>query len=231
MNTTWSPQSDRALREYSPEGFNTFTREPRELPSNRVQIVFLGNSITRHGPAPHLGWNGNCGMAASDESRDFVHVVLRRLALRVESSLILNVADLERSPGSAVELLAVLNQVVLAPNALLVVQLGDNVSDSEKLRCFEGNLFELLDHIRSSFSKALLVSCWWRNTVKDEFLEATARRYNACFVSIGDLFDSKDNPDYVVKRFENQGVNAHPGNWGMHQIAIRIIKGLINNEE
>src|SRR6478736_813612 len=43
------------------------------------RILFLGNSITLHGPSPSIGWTGNWGMAASTESRDYAHVLAARI--------------------------------------------------------------------------------------------------------------------------------------------------------
>ena len=44
------------------------------------KILFVGNSITRHGPNPAIGWTNNWGMAASAEAKDYVHVVQSAVA-------------------------------------------------------------------------------------------------------------------------------------------------------
>ena len=59
-------------------GCGAFAAEPGNLKVNR--ILFLGNSITRHGPKEAIGWNGNWGMAASSLDKDYVHILLRSLA-------------------------------------------------------------------------------------------------------------------------------------------------------
>lgn len=46
------------------------------------RILFVGNSITRHGVAPWIGWNNDWGMAASAKERDYVHLTASALKKR-----------------------------------------------------------------------------------------------------------------------------------------------------
>ena len=62
-------------------------------------ILFLGNSITLHGPAPQIGWTGNWGMAASSEDKDYVHVLLNQITQATGGApqvMVKNIADFER---------------------------------------------------------------------------------------------------------------------------------------
>ena len=44
------------------------------------RILFVGNSITLHGPRPQIGWTNNWGMAASSLDKDYVHLLQKKIA-------------------------------------------------------------------------------------------------------------------------------------------------------
>ena len=62
------------------------TAEPEVESSAIRRILFLGNSITLHGPKADIGWTGNWGMAASAEDKDYVHLVSGALARHTGST-------------------------------------------------------------------------------------------------------------------------------------------------
>ena len=39
------------------------------------RVLFVGNSITLHGPSPKIGWTNNWGMAATARDKDYVHLL------------------------------------------------------------------------------------------------------------------------------------------------------------
>ena len=45
------------------------------LGSDGIRVTFVGNSITLHGAAPAIGWQIECGMAASAPENDYVHLL------------------------------------------------------------------------------------------------------------------------------------------------------------
>lgn len=45
----------------------------------KLRVLFVGNSITRHGVKEEIGWMRDCGMAASCLEKDYVHLVVKGL--------------------------------------------------------------------------------------------------------------------------------------------------------
>ncbi|HVZ64560.1 MAG TPA: beta-L-arabinofuranosidase domain-containing protein [Lacunisphaera sp.] len=60
-----------------------FDRVPGQSAPNAFRILFVGDSITRHGVADwtrrDLGWDHEAGMAASSADKDFVHLLAGRI--------------------------------------------------------------------------------------------------------------------------------------------------------
>lgn len=50
------------------------------------RVMFVGNSITRHGRKPEIGWNRDWGMAASAKEKDYVHLVAEEILKKREDA-------------------------------------------------------------------------------------------------------------------------------------------------
>ena len=111
----------------------TTGQEPEELHVGTLRIgkvLFLGNSITLHGPAPEIGWTGNWGMAASAQEKDYVHLLLDRIAKAAGGKpqvMIKNVADFERRLNDY-NLRDELKQELAFEADVIIIALGENAA-------------------------------------------------------------------------------------------------------
>lgn len=206
---------------------------PGTAPTPKFQkVLFLGNSITLHGPAPKIGWTGNWGMAASAADKDFVHLVTRALAKSPEAApetMIKNVATFERQYASY-DAKADLKDALDFQADLIIVAIGENVPglESEKDQAqFTASVAKLLQQVRGDRQPTIIVrSCFWPNRPKDEALRQACQQVGGTFVDISGL--SKDEANYArsERDFQHAGVAAHPGDRGMQAIADAILKAL-----
>jgi alpha-galactosidase len=93
------------------------------------KVLFLGNSITKHGPKDDIGWSGNWGMAASAESKDYVHLVTQALTEKSGATpeiLVKNIADFERA-HVGYDLDGKLKEAVTFAPDLIILAIGENV--------------------------------------------------------------------------------------------------------
>jgi hypothetical protein len=206
---------------------------PETAPTTEFQkVLFLGNSITLHGPAPKIGWVGNWGMAASAADKDFVHIVTRSLARASgdePETMVKNVATFERQYADY-DLRANLRGAFDFKADLVIVAIGENVpglaSEKEK-SLFGASVEKLLKEVRSDRHPTIIVrSCFWPNRAKDEALRQACQQVEGTFVDISGL--SKDASNYArsERDFQHAGVAAHPGDRGMRAIADAILKAL-----
>lgn len=207
----------------------------RELTIGRLavnRVLFLGNSITLHGPLESIGWTGNWGMAASTPEKDYVHLLTKHLEEAAGGRpeiMIQNIADFERDPSgwNIEDSLA----EELAFNAhLIVLAIGENVSelkteaDRDVWRLAVQRLITKLQsnsekHGRPDRPVILVRSCFWSNAAKDHALQAACEATGAVYVCQDTLGADESNYARAERKIEHAGVAAHPGDKGMQAIA------------
>jgi len=174
-----------------------------KVKANRV--LFLGNSITLHGPAPAIGWEGDWGMAASARDRDYVHLVVKAIARsagKEPEALVANIARFERQ-FETYEIDSELRKELAFQPDLVIVAVGDNVpaldSDQAKSR-FKASLTRLLKRLKANSHPTIVVrTCFWADPAKDARSE---------------------------RAFSSGAVRGHPGDKGMQVIAESILEAL-----
>lgn len=186
-----------------------------------LKILFLGNSITRHGRAEDLGWFGDWGMAASSKQNDYVHRFVGRLGEdgnRV-SYCVANLSEWERTRDMS--LLKTKYDAARAFNAdIVIVRLGENARLAEFLEEFKPCYKEMVEFFSSSGAAVVVTDLFWEYEPFDNFVKSFAVEKGYRFVQLHDL--GNDDKMKAVGKFNHGGVAAHPGDEGMAEIAKRL---------
>ncbi len=196
------------------------------------KVLFLGNSITKHGPKADIDWAGNWGMAASAEAKDYVHLVTKALGERSGSApevMVKNIADFERA-SAGYDIVGKMMDAFEFGADLIIIAIGENVpalkSEEDKAQ-FKSSLTKLLAGLKANKQPTLVVrSCFWANKAKDEALRQACSEAGGIFVDIGGLGKDEGNYARSERAFKSQGVANHPGDKGMQAIADALVKAL-----
>ena len=215
--------------------FTPQTDADRDLMFQRVKanrILFLGNSITLHGPAPSIGWQGNWGMAASAKDKDYVHLVLKAITEttgKEPESMVANIASFERQPDKYDINSDLKSELAFRPN-IVVVAIGENVpalATEQAKRTFKASLTRLLKRLKENSNPVIVVrSCFWQDQAKDTILEQACSAVGGVFVDSSALGKDPRNAARSERKFSHHGVAGHPGDRGMRAIADVIMDAL-----
>jgi hypothetical protein len=193
------------------------------------KILFLGNSITLHGPNKNIGWDGNWGMAASSADKDYVHLVTTALASKDGSApetMVRNIASFERQYGTF-DAAALVKETSAFNADLIVVAIGENVPALTNAACkaeFATKTAALLTGIKGAGHPLIVVrSCFWANGPKDEALKKACQEIGGTYLDIGALGKDEKNFARSEREFKHKGVANHPGDKGMKAIADAIV--------
>ncbi len=187
------------------------------------RVLFVGNSITLHGPRPQIGWTNNWGMAASARDKDYVHVLQKKIAAvqpEAQCCLLQVAGTIERSfykPNWSCEKSFKWAQA-FKPD-VIVLFFGANVPkdyDTGKLesaRTFGAALDEFLGYLNPDGKALVLMSQGFYVRPKlDAEKETVAKKRGCVFVNMEDIRSRKDT----------HGRYNHPGDLGMQLIADRF---------
>lgn len=201
------------------DGFSRISR----IGDKGKRVLILGNSITRHPPAPELGWLSDCGMAASCAEKDYVHLLYNCFkAVEDVCFCVFQASDFECT-FSEQALMPELSEAEAFGADLIIGRLGENVSSGkfqpgEWARAYGA----LLDKCARPDTEILLTCCFWKNEQADADIRFLGKERNWKVVELGDLGDSESMK--AKGRFKHSGVAAHPGDEGMRRIAERIFE-------
>lgn len=190
-----------------------------------IKLLFLGNSITRHGKTENLGWCGDWGMAASSKENDYVHKLISKFCQKgiKVSVCIANLSDWERTRN--MDLLFTKYLSALRFNAdYVIVRLGENACPDKYLSEFELCYGELTDLFSRNGAKIVLTDLFWEYEPFDNFVAELAKARGYAFAEIHDL--GNDDEMKAIGKFSHNGVAVHPGDKGMAEIAERIFRVL-----
>lgn len=210
--------------------------KPDLKPAAIRKILFLGNSITLHGPKEDIGWTGNWGMAASAEEKDYVHLVSSAIARHTGTEpkiMVRNIADFERNYATY-DVDGQMKDLFAFEADLVVLAIGENVpglaSEDEKVR-FKAGVMKILRGAQAKGHPLVVVrSSFWADAAKDQVLSQACQEIGGLFVNAGPIGKEASNVARSERQFKHEGVAAHPGDKGMKAIADAIVQAILKGK-
>ena len=195
----------------------------------KINVLFLGNSITRHEEKPEIGWANDWGMAASKRENDYVHVTVRLLEEKFGkvNYCIANCGEWELNYYKD-ELLQDWEEARNFRADIVVVRLGENIYNAkDKLQEYPlaPHYEKLVEYFCSNpNAKVIVTGLFWKCPPIEDVIEKVVSEKEYAYAPLNDLSDEPEN--MAIGKFWHEGVAMHPGDLGMQRIAERIVKAI-----
>ena len=183
----------------------------------------VGNSVTRHEPAPGIGWNFDHGMAASCKENDYVHRLISMVTeVCPDAEFAIVQASAWEFKYRTADKEALFGSVKSFHPDIITTLISANIPAAD----FERDAFihemGVLHDFLADYRPFKLVQCdtFFNNRMKCEAIEAYCKMRGADFVEISDLSQNEEN--LAIGKFEHNGIAHHPGDLGMQRIAERL---------
>lgn len=186
-------------------------------------VLILGNSITRHGPAPQIGWYGDWGMAASSIDEDFVHILIKKFKAENPDANVdfKNISDFERGYWNYDY--SKLDSLKSIKHDLIIFRIGENVQDADLNKYdFKSSYIFVMEYFKQNNPsvKIIIASSFFNNERVETLINDAGREKNLPVVNLSSL--SKDVSNTAAGIFSDPGVASHPSDKGMEAIANKI---------
>ncbi len=191
---------------------------------NGTRVMFVGNSITRHGVKHDIGWHNDWGMAASAADKDYVHLVADGILQKDANAsfCICQVAEWERNCYHGEDVLDLYAPARAFAADVIIMRLVENCPrdsfDSERFQEEYGGLLAYLNE--TGKAKVIITTGFWKH-IADEAIRTYAKKNGFPLVELNDL--GEDERMKAIGLFEHSGVANHPGDLGMQAIAEKIL--------
>ena len=192
-----------------------------------IRVMFVGNSITLHGVKEDIGWLNEWGMAASEQEKDYVHILMSEISKKHSDAVycICQVAEWERNYEKGSECYDLFASARDFNADIIVARFVENCPAVEfGVEIFKKQYAEFIDYLNGTGrAKIILTSGFWKHPADTAICEVACER-GCPFVYLGDLGERDDMK--AIGLFAHTGVANHPGDKGMKAIADKIWKEL-----
>lgn len=189
------------------------------------RLLILGNSITRHGPNPGIGWDADWGMAASDIDHDYVHLIQSDLTAAGKKvlTMVRSASVWEKNHAEENHLDDYLTEHEFEAD-LILFRIGENVPKTSDMELFAVRLREFIDYVNPKKSPIVFTSTVWDSEMRNAPIRALAEELGMPFIDLTEIGRRDDL--MAIGLFEHKGVAMHPGDAGMRYIADAVLPEL-----
>lgn len=195
------------------------------LENEGLRILFLGNSITRHGIKHEIDWHGNYGMAASAKEKDYVHILMKKIEEKAPHTAycICQAAMWESNYKNGASTYSLFQNARDFSADIIVMRMIENCPTKElDGAVFKKELWDFLSFLNpSGKAKIVFTTGFWRHP-GDRYIRELAEEKGLPLTELGDL--GADPKMKAIGLFAHDGVANHPGDLGMEHIAKRIFE-------
>jgi len=190
-----------------------------------IKIAILGNSISLHGIVDGL-WDHESGMAASDLEHDYVHVLLNKISEEKQYGIeyiVINIADFERGFENFDQ--NRLERIKEFDPEIVVFQIGENIQKEmlkAKREIFKMKYMEIIEYCNGK--ETIICLPFWADKETINVITEVALNEKVYLVDLSHLGNGIDpqNLSASENKYKHAGVAAHPGDYGMENIAKMI---------